>query len=126
MRRRNRHSDPGRRAWHRSSTTPAAARKDGVAAAPKQPPPDPPGRSAHQRRLRNGIAPRHRDVSTMSAQPRRRARSLALQMGLLAALLAAVVFVVAGLTPGSGGRLQNAAAGWLALEVLAELIACTA
>jgi putative heme transporter len=126
MRLPNLHSHPGRRAWHRSSTTPAGAQKDDVAAAPKQPPPDPPGRSAHQRRLRNGIAPRHRDVSTMSAQPRRRARSLAVQMGLLAVLLGAVVFVVAGLIPGSGGRLQNAAAGWIALEVLAELIACTA
>lgn len=126
MRLPNPHSHPGHRVWHSARTTPAPAQKAGVVAAPKQPLPDPPRRSAHQRRLRIGIAPRHRDVSAMSAQPRRRARSLAAKMGLLAALLGAVVFVVAGLTPGSGGRLQNAAAGWIALGVLAELIACTA
>jgi uncharacterized membrane protein YbhN (UPF0104 family) len=56
----------------------------------------------------------------------RRGRSLALQAVVLAALLAAVAFVIAGLVPGTGGRLRHTALGWIAVEVALEVIACTA
>jgi hypothetical protein len=54
-----------------------------------------------------------------------RARSIALQALLVAALLAAVALVIAALVPGSGSRLSHAAAGWIAVAVILELIACT-
>jgi uncharacterized membrane protein YbhN (UPF0104 family) len=62
----------------------------------------------------------------MSALRRRRARSLALQAALLAVLLGAVVFVIAGAAPGSGTRLRHASPVWIAVEVILELTACTA
>jgi uncharacterized membrane protein YbhN (UPF0104 family) len=63
-------------------------------------------------------------VSTTRAGRRR--RSLVLQFVVLTVLLGAVAFVVAGVAPGSGGRLRHAAAGWIAVEVMLELIACAA
>jgi uncharacterized membrane protein YbhN (UPF0104 family) len=45
---------------------------------------------------------------------------------LLAALLSAVGLLIVGLVPGSGKRLQHAAAGWIAVEVVLEAIACAA
>jgi uncharacterized membrane protein YbhN (UPF0104 family) len=42
----------------------------------------------------------------------------------LAALLGAVVLAIAGLVPGSSVRLAHAAAGWIAVEVALEVIAC--
>jgi uncharacterized membrane protein YbhN (UPF0104 family) len=62
----------------------------------------------------------------MSALRRRRARSLVLQVVLLAVLVGALAFAIAGLIPGSGQRLSNAAPGWIAIEVILELIACLA
>jgi uncharacterized protein (TIRG00374 family) len=41
-------------------------------------------------------------------------------------LLAAVVFVIAGAAPGASARISNAAPGWIAIEVILELIACAA
>jgi uncharacterized membrane protein YbhN (UPF0104 family) len=101
MRLPNLHSHPGRRAWHRSSTRPAGARKDRVAAAPKQPPPDPPGRSAHQRRLRNGIA----------------------FAAVLSVLMGALILAVPGLRT-VAHRLAHASPGWIALGVALELASC--
>jgi uncharacterized membrane protein YbhN (UPF0104 family) len=95
------HSHPGRRAWHRSSTTPATAHKDGVAPAPKQPPPDPPGRSAHQRRLRNGIA----------------------FAAVLSVLMGALILAVPGLRT-VAHRVAHASPGWIALAVALELASC--
>jgi uncharacterized membrane protein YbhN (UPF0104 family) len=46
-----------------------------------------------------------------------------LRVLLLAALVAAFVIVIAGLVPGSGRRLQDAAPGWIAAAVISELIA---
>jgi uncharacterized membrane protein YbhN (UPF0104 family) len=63
-------------------------------------------------------------TSTSTLQPNRR-RSALLQAALLAALLAAVALVIAGLVPGSGRRLEDAAPGWIAVEVVLELIALT-
>lgn len=54
----------------------------------------------------------------------RRRRSLAVQAVVLAALLAAVAFVIAGVVPGSGARLDHLVPGWVALAVAAELLAC--
>jgi uncharacterized membrane protein YbhN (UPF0104 family) len=54
---------------------------------------------------------------------RGRGRSLLLQILVVAALLAAVAVALAGLVPGSGRRLQQAAPGWIAVEVLLELAA---
>ena len=54
----------------------------------------------------------------------RRARSVAIQLVLLAALLAAVALVIAGLVPSSGARLEHASPAWIASGVLVELIAC--
>jgi uncharacterized membrane protein YbhN (UPF0104 family) len=42
---------------------------------------------------------------------------------LLAALLAATIVAIAGLIPGSGHRLEDAAPGWIAAEIALELIA---
>ena len=55
-----------------------------------------------------------------------RRRSLVLQTLLLAALLALVAFVIAGLVPGSGRRLDHPAVGWIVAEVLVELCAIAA
>ena len=54
---------------------------------------------------------------------RGRGRSLLLQIVVVGALLAAVGVALAGLVPGSGHRLQQAAPGWIAVEVLLELLA---
>jgi uncharacterized protein (TIRG00374 family) len=43
---------------------------------------------------------------------------------LLAVLLGAVAFVIAGIVPGSGARLDHIAAPWIAVEIVVELIAC--
>jgi uncharacterized membrane protein YbhN (UPF0104 family) len=48
---------------------------------------------------------------------------LLLEIVVVVALLAAVAVVLAGLVPGSGHRLQHAAAGWIGVEVLLELLA---
>jgi uncharacterized membrane protein YbhN (UPF0104 family) len=95
------HSHAGRRAWHRSSTTPAGAHKDGVAAAPKQPQPAPPGRSAHERRLRNGIA----------------------FAAVLSVLLGALILAVPGLRT-VAHRVAHAGPGWIGLAVALELASC--
>ena len=52
-----------------------------------------------------------------------RRRALVLQTLLLAALLALVAFLIAGLVPGSGRRLDHPAIGWIAAEVFVELAA---
>ena len=65
-------------------------------------------------------------VSSERAPRGRRGRSIALQVAVIAALLGAVAFVVAGIVPGSGQRLRHAARGWVAIEVVLELIACAA
>jgi uncharacterized membrane protein YbhN (UPF0104 family) len=62
----------------------------------------------------------------MGALRRRLGRSLLLQAALLAVLLGAVAFAIAGIIPGSGQRLGHAAVGWIAVEVVLELIACFA
>lgn len=46
----------------------------------------------------------------------------AVRLLILAALLAAAGFVVAGLVPGSGARLDHLAAGWIVLAVAAEIV----
>lgn len=48
-------------------------------------------------------------------------RSALFHGALLAALLAAVAVVIAGLVPGSGSRLQHAAPGWIAAAFASEL-----
>lgn len=53
-----------------------------------------------------------------------RARTAVLQVALLAALLAGVGFVIAGIVPGSGARLSHPATGWIVVELLLELVAC--
>jgi MFS family permease len=95
------HSHPGRRAWHRSSTTPAGAQKYAVAPAPKQPSPAPPGRSAHQRRLRNGTA----------------------FAAVLSVLMGALILAVPGLRTVTH-RVAHANPGWIALAVALELASC--
>ena len=45
---------------------------------------------------------------------------------MVAALLGLVAFTIAGIAPGSSGRLEHASAGWLALGVLLELTAIAA
>ncbi len=62
----------------------------------------------------------------LAAPQRVRGRSVLLHVALLAALLAAVVVAIAGLVPGSGHRLEDAAPGWVAAAVGSELIALTA
>jgi uncharacterized membrane protein YbhN (UPF0104 family) len=56
----------------------------------------------------------------------RRRRSSVLQGVIVAVLLGAVAFVIAGIVPGSSGRLRHAWVGWIAVEVVAELGACVA
>ena len=45
---------------------------------------------------------------------------------LLTVLLGAVAFAIAGVAPGSSARLRHAALGWVAVEVVLELAACSA
>jgi uncharacterized membrane protein YbhN (UPF0104 family) len=56
----------------------------------------------------------------------RRRRSVVLQALLLTVLLGAVAFVIAGIVPGSSGRLRHAAVGWIVIAVVIELGACAA
>ncbi len=56
----------------------------------------------------------------------RRGRSSVLQGVIVAVLLGAVGVVIAGIVPGSGGRLRHAAVGWIAAAVVIELGACVA
>jgi uncharacterized membrane protein YbhN (UPF0104 family) len=53
-----------------------------------------------------------------------RVRVAVLQAAVVAVLLAGVGFVLAGIVPGSGARLSHPAIGWIAVEVLLELVAC--
>jgi uncharacterized membrane protein YbhN (UPF0104 family) len=53
-------------------------------------------------------------------------RSLAVRAVLLAALLSGVVFLIVGLVPGAGTRLAHASPGWIAVEIVLELVACAA
>ncbi|HWF50488.1 MAG TPA: lysylphosphatidylglycerol synthase domain-containing protein, partial [Solirubrobacteraceae bacterium] len=55
---------------------------------------------------------------------RHRGRSRALQAAVLAVLAGAVVVAIAGIVPGSGQRLRHAAPGWIAVEVVLEVVAC--
>jgi uncharacterized membrane protein YbhN (UPF0104 family) len=55
---------------------------------------------------------------------RTRGRSVALQVAVTLGLLAAVGFAIAGVVPGSSRRLSHPVVGWIALEVVLELIAC--
>ncbi|HWF24574.1 MAG TPA: lysylphosphatidylglycerol synthase transmembrane domain-containing protein [Solirubrobacteraceae bacterium] len=63
-------------------------------------------------------------MSPTSARRRRPARSLVLQAVVLAVLLGAVVFVIAGIVPGSGARFDHISAIWIGVEIVVELIAC--
>ena len=63
---------------------------------------------------------------SMSTLRSRRGLSLLLRGALAAAVLVAVGFVIAGLIPGSSQRLSHSAAGWTVVEVILELVACTA
>jgi putative heme transporter len=54
---------------------------------------------------------------------RSRYRSPVIQVLVIAVLLVAVGFVIAGVVPGSSHRLRHAAAGWIAVEVVLELLA---
>jgi uncharacterized membrane protein YbhN (UPF0104 family) len=65
-------------------------------------------------------------VSATRAPGRRHGRSLALQAAVLTVLLGAVALVIGGLVPGSDDRLRHVAPGWVAVEVILELMACTA
>jgi hypothetical protein len=65
-------------------------------------------------------------VTPGGAFERGRGRSLALRAVLVVALLGAVGVVIAGLVPGSSKRLAHPAAGWIAVEVALEVIACAA
>jgi uncharacterized membrane protein YbhN (UPF0104 family) len=56
----------------------------------------------------------------------RRGRSSVLQGVIVAVLLGAAAVVLAGIVPGSSGRLRHAAVGWIAVEVVIELGACAA
>ena len=62
----------------------------------------------------------------MSTLRRRRGLPLLLRGALVAAVLVAVGFVIAGLIPGSSQRLSHPAAGWIIVEVILELNACAA
>ncbi len=57
-------------------------------------------------------------------QNTQRNRSVALRALLTAALLGAVVLTIANVIPGSSRRLEHPALGWLAVEIVLELIAC--
>jgi uncharacterized membrane protein YbhN (UPF0104 family) len=61
------------------------------------------------------------------AEERRSGRggSLALQAAVLLVLLGAVVVVIAGIVPGSGQRLRHASAGWIGVQLIVEVIACS-
>jgi uncharacterized membrane protein YbhN (UPF0104 family) len=63
-------------------------------------------------------------LSPTTARRRRPARSLVIQIALLAVLLGAVAFVIAGIVPGSGARLDHISALWIGVEIVVELIAC--
>ena len=52
------------------------------------------------------------------------ARSLAIRAVLVAVLFVAVVLLLGGLVPGARERLSDADAGWLAVAVALELVAC--
>jgi uncharacterized membrane protein YbhN (UPF0104 family) len=72
------------------------------------------------------LAERDDSAGASAADPLvgRSRRSLALRGVLLAALVGAAGLLIAGLVPGSGKRLQHAAASWVAVEVVLEVIAC--
>jgi uncharacterized protein (TIRG00374 family) len=55
-----------------------------------------------------------------------RYRSLALQVVVIAGLLALVALVISGVVPGSGGRLSHTSIGWIAIAAVVELAACAA
>jgi uncharacterized membrane protein YbhN (UPF0104 family) len=63
------------------------------------------------------------DIASTRTLPPRPGRSALLQAGLLAALLAGVAFVIAGVVPGSGRRVEHADPGWVVAAVLLELMA---
>lgn len=65
-------------------------------------------------------------MTTTPASRRRRGRSAVLEIAVLVALLGVVAFVIAGVVPGSSARLSHLATGWIAVEVVLELIACAA
>jgi uncharacterized membrane protein YbhN (UPF0104 family) len=48
-----------------------------------------------------------------------------MEAAVLALLLGAVAFVIAGIVPGSGARLSHPSVAWIVVEVILELIACT-
>jgi uncharacterized membrane protein YbhN (UPF0104 family) len=62
----------------------------------------------------------------MEPAPRRRRRRTAVRVALVALLVAAMVYALAGIIPGSGGRLAGLATGWAAVAVVAELVAIVA
>src|SRR5437588_31447 len=62
--------------------------------------------------------------SPEAAAPAPRYRSAALQIMFVAALLVALVLAMAGIVPASAKHLRHAAAGWIAIEVILEVIAC--
>jgi len=64
-------------------------------------------------------------VNGAGAPPGPRHRSLVLHGVVIAGLLGLVAFVIAGMVPGSGRRLQHAATSWISIAVVLELIACT-
>lgn len=67
----------------------------------------------------------HPSSGARPAGTARRRRWTVLQVVLLVALVAGAVVAIAGLVPGSGHRLDHAAAGWLVIAVALELAACT-
>jgi uncharacterized membrane protein YbhN (UPF0104 family) len=69
------------------------------------------------------VDPENDPENDRAAQPMR-VRTAVLQVGVVAALLAGVGFVIAGIVPGSGARLSHPAIGWIAVEVVVELVAC--
>lgn len=73
-----------------------------------------------------GHAPGESNVNSTTGSRRRSRRSRVLQVALFAVLVGAVVLAIAGIVPGSGQRLGNAAPGWIAVEVVLELVACIA
>src|SRR6202035_2135421 len=56
----------------------------------------------------------------------RRYRSAAIQLLFVAALLAALGVAIAGVVPESRQHLRHAAGGWIAIEIILELVACAA
>jgi uncharacterized protein (TIRG00374 family) len=63
-------------------------------------------------------------VDREGAPPRRRYRSVVVQLLVIGALLGLVAFVIAGVVPGSSGRLRHASFGWIAVAALVEAVAC--